>query len=291
MVLVTGCASGIGLALARRLATWRDARIVATARATSLARLADAGLEEGERFWIRPLDVTQNSERRRVVAEIDERWGGVDVLVNNAGLTFRSVYEHLQPDEIREQLEVNFIGPMDLARLVLPTMRRKQCGHIINVSSVGGMMAMPTMGVYSASKFALEGASESLWYELQPWNVYVTLVQPGFIHSDSFRNVRWSRSAVALRDVESDDYHEVYHSMAPFIDRLMEWAWATPDVVARRIVRTIERRHPPLRISATIDARVFYMLRRLMPRRLYHAFLYRRLPNVRRWRRGEGSSR
>jgi len=291
VVLVTGCASGIGLALARRLATWRDARIVATARATSLARLADAGLEEGERFWIRPLDVTQNSERRRVVAEIDERWGGVDVLVNNAGLTFRSVYEHLQPDEIREQLEVNFIGPMDLARLVLPTMRRKQCGHIINVSSVGGMMAMPTMGVYSASKFALEGASESLWYELQPWNVYVTLVQPGFIHSDSFRNVRWSRSAVALRDVESDDYHEVYHSMAPFIDRLMEWAWATPDVVARRIVRTIERRHPPLRISATIDARVFYMLRRLMPRRLYHAFLYRRLPNVRRWRRGEGSSR
>ena len=283
VVLVTGCASGIGLALARRLRDWRGAHVIATARASSLPRLRAAGIEEGERLWIRPLDVTRNSERKRVVAEIDEKLGGVDVLINNAGLTFRSVHEHLHTDEIEEQMAINFLGPMDLARLVLPSMRRNRSGHVINVSSVGGMMAMPTMGVYSASKFALEGASEALWYEMRPWNVAVTLVQPGFIHSESFRNVRLSRDAAATRAVDGSPYGPVYESMTPFIETLMNWAIATPDTVAKRILRTLDRPNPPLRVSATIDARVFYMLRRLLPRRLYHAVLYRCLPNVGRW--------
>jgi short-subunit dehydrogenase len=283
VVLVTGCASGIGLALVHRLRDWRGAHLIVTARATSLDRVRRAGIEETERLWLRALDVTLNSERRGVVSEIDEKLGGVDILINNAGLTFRSTHEHLHIDEIDEQLAVNFSGPMDLARLVLPSMRAKRSGHIVNVSSVGGMMAMPTMGLYSASKFALEGASEALWYEMRPWNVHVTLVQPGFIRSDSFRNVRLSREAEAVRDVGDDPYHAVYESMIPFIETLMNRAIAKPDTVARRILRTLERPHPPLRVSATIDARVFYMLRRLLPRRLYHAVLYRCLPRVNSW--------
>lgn len=283
VVLVTGCASGIGLALARRLRDWHGAHAVITARASSLGRLRDAGFEEGERLWLRALDVTRNSERKRIVSEIDDKLGGVDVLINNAGLTFRSVHEHLHTDEIDEQMSINFLGPMDLARLVLPSMRRKRMGHIVNVSSVGGMMAMPTMGVYSASKFALEGASEALWYEMRPWNVAVTLVQPGFIRSESFRKVRLSRDAEAMRAIDGNPYGAVYESMTPFIETLMNWAIATPDTVAKRVLRTLDRPNPPLRVSATMDARVFYMLRRLLPRRLYHAVLYRCLPNVRRW--------
>jgi short-subunit dehydrogenase len=153
----------------------------------------------------------------------------------------------------------------------------------VNVSSVGGMMAMPTMGLYSASKFALEGASEALWYEMRPWGVHVTLVQPGFIRSESFQNVRLSRDAEAMRSIDDNPYGAVYDSMTPFIETLMNWAIATPDTVARCIVRTLERSNPPLRVSATMDARIFYMLRRLLPRRLYHAVLYRCLPNVGRW--------
>ncbi len=283
VVLVTGCASGIGLALAHRLRDWHGAHAVITARASSLGRLRDAGFEEGERLWLRALDVTRNSERKRVVSEIDDKLGGVDVLINNAGLTFRSVHEHLHTDEIDEQMSINFLGPMDLARLVLPSMRRKRMGHIVNVSSVGGMMAMPTMGVYSASKFALEGASEALWYEMRPWNVAVTLVQPGFIRSESFRKVRLSRDAEAMRAIDGNPYGAVYESMTPFIETLMNLAIATPDTVAKRVLRTLDRPNPPLRVSATMDARVFYMLRRLLPRRLYHAVLYRCLPSVRRW--------
>ena len=256
VVLVTGCASGIGLALAGRLRAWQDARVVLTARASSLPRLRAAGFEPDDRLWLRPLDVTRNSERRSLISEIDERLGGVDVLINNAGLTFRSTHEHLHTDEIDEQLAVNFVGPMDLARLVLP---------------------------YSASKFALEGASEALWYEMRPWNVRVTLVQPGFIHSESFQKVRLSRDAVALRSVDEDGYRAVYDSMTPFIETLMNHASATPDTVARRILRTVQMHNPPLRVSATLDARVFYMVRRLLPRRLYHWILYRCLPHVRTW--------
>lgn len=125
-----------------------------------------------------------------MVAEAEARWGGVDVLVNNAGVAYRAVVEHVTEEDRLRQFGVNFLGPMEMVRLCLPSMRKKRAGRIINVSSVSGMMAMPTMGVYCASKFALEGASEALWYEVKPWNIRVTLVQPGFINSDSFQNTR-----------------------------------------------------------------------------------------------------
>jgi len=281
--LVTGSSTGIGLAIVRMLWARPDARVVATARDSSLERFDDEQVEENERLWLRALDVTDDAQRKAVVAEIDDRWGGVDVLINNAGMTYRAVSEHISPEETLVQLETNFVAPMELSRLVLPGMRRKGGGRILNVSSVSGMMAMPTMGVYSASKFALEGASEALWYEVKPWNIRVTLVQPGFVHSDSFRHVRLSREAERRRDDVTDPYHAVYRSMTPFVERLMEFAFATPEVVAARVLATLEQRRPPLRVSATLDARVFYMLRRLLPRRLYHLLLSRALPGVRGW--------
>jgi len=232
-----------------------------------------------------PLDVIDLEQRRAAVAAIEARWGRVDVLINNAGVAYRSVAEHLMPRDAFHQLATNFLGPMDLARLVLPGMRQRHFGRIINVSSVSGMMAMPTMGAYSASKFALEGGSESMWYEMRPWNVYVTLVQPGFIRSESFRNTKLSAGARHAEADRSDPYAEVYAGMGPFIEMLMKRAVTTPDDVARRILRTLERRKPPLRVSATIDARFFYLLRRMLPRRFYHAILYRLLPHVRQWGR------
>jgi NAD(P)-dependent dehydrogenase (short-subunit alcohol dehydrogenase family) len=283
VVLVTGASTGIGVALAHRLAAWTDARVILTARASSLERFDALGIRESDRLWIRPLDVTREEERLAVVKEADTRLGGVDVLINNAGVAYRAVTEQISPDEMMDQLTTNFLAPIDLARLVLPGMRRKRQGRVINVSSVSGMMAMPTMGAYSASKFALEGATESLWYEMRPWNVYVTLVQPGFIHSSSFRNVILSQEAAhSIRDPD-DPYHAVYGNMGPFIQRLMTAARATPDDVAGRILETLNQAHPRLRVFATIDARLFYLLRRLLPRKLFHTLLYRALPGVREW--------
>ena len=139
------------------------------------------------------------------------------------------------------------------------------------------------MGSYRASKFALEGASEALWYELRPWNIRVVLVQPGFVHSNSFRGVYWSDKARAC--LERDDGYRVYYrTMGTFIEGLMNRAVATPDSIAARILHAVELKNPRLRIPATIDAYFFYILMRILPRQLYHWILFRDLPRIEaRW--------
>ncbi|MEM9492175.1 MAG: SDR family NAD(P)-dependent oxidoreductase [Myxococcota bacterium] len=282
-VLVTGASAGLGLALARRLVAMPEYRVILTARESSLSRLAQAGIVESERVWLRPLDVIDADQRRRVVAEATRRWGGVDILINNAGVSYRSVVEHVSERERLAQMDINFRSPMELIRLVLPGMRAKGRGRIINVSSVSGMMAMPTMAVYTASKVALEGATEALWYEVKPWNIKVSLVEPGFINSRSFQRVRMTELSSRSTVDPAEPYHAHYRHMAPFIERMMTRAIATPDRVAKKIIKTMQRAHPPLRIPATIDAWLFATLRRFLPRRLYHYVLYRSLPRVSGW--------
>ncbi len=284
-VLITGASTGLGLALALRIRREPGYRLVLTARRAALARFATVGLVEDERLWLRPLDVTRDHERRAVVAEIDARWGGVDVLVNNAGVAYRSVLEHVAEADFLDQMEVNYVGPVELIRLVLPSMRARRAGRIINVSSVGGMMAMPTMAIYSASKFALEGATEALYYEVRPWGIGVSLIQPGFVNSESFEHTRSTHDSEASQADLGEAYHAHYEHMSPFIARLMHAARATPDSIAQKLLRTIERRRPPLRVPVTIDAWLFGWLRRYLPRPLYHWLLYRSLPGVRRWGR------
>ncbi|MBW2293573.1 MAG: SDR family NAD(P)-dependent oxidoreductase [Deltaproteobacteria bacterium] len=283
VVLLTGASTGIGLALARKLTAWPAGRIVLTARESSLDRFERAGVVESERVWLRALDITDGVQRQRVTDEIRERLGGVDILINNAGIAYRAVTEQIDEEENLAQVSTNFLGPMDLTRLVLPQMRKKRCGRVINISSVSGMMAMPTMGAYSGSKFALEGATESLWYEMKSWGIHVTLVQPGFIHSNSIRNVVISKQARESIENESDPYHAVYLSMTPFIERLMAIARATPEDIANRVLLTLRKKKPRLRVFATIDARFFYILRRVLPRKVFHSLLYRALPGVRGW--------
>lgn len=283
VVLVTGASTGLGLAIARALLKHTDMRLALTARSSSLGRFAEHGLEASDRIKLCALDVVCPQQRAAVVRELEQDWGGVDILINNAGVSYRSVVEHVSEAERLEQMDINFRSPMELTRLVLPSMRARRRGRIINISSVGGMMAMPTMAVYSASKFALEGASEALWYEVRPWNIHVTLVEPGFIRSSSFKRIRHttlSRDAV-LHD--NDHYHAHYQNMEPFIERMMTLTWATPERIAARVVRLIRMRRPPLRLHATPDAWLFSLLRRFLPRRFYHWFLYVNLPRVRRW--------
>ncbi len=282
VVLITGASAGLGLAIANALRQ-REYRLILTARESSLTRFAEHGIEESERIWLRPLDVTRDVERKAIVAEANARWGGVDILINNAGISLRAVVEHVTEADRSLQMNVNYMAPMELTRLVLPRMRKKRRGHVLNISSVGGMMAMPTMSTYSASKFALEGASEALWYEVRPFGVHVTLIQPGFINSDGFEHVRFTDLSQTAHDTIHSAYHWHYHYMQGFIGRVARRALATPDSVARTIVRTIEHKRPPLRVPATFDASVFSLMRRLLPRTLYHWILYRSLPNVSDW--------
>jgi len=281
-ILVTGASAGIGLELSRLLIAGPH-RLVLTARAASLPRLAEAGIAPSERVLILPLDVTVDEERQAVIRAVEQRWGGVDVLVNNAGVSYRAVAEHVTEFERLAQLDVNFIGPMELVRLVLPHMREQRYGRIINVSSVGGMTAMPTMSIYSASKFALEGASEALWYEMRPFGVRVTLVRPGFINSDGFRKVRYTRQGRRALGDESDPYHAHYANMNELIEGLMTLTFYTPEDVAETVLEVIESKNPPLWVAGTLDAQLFDLLRRLLPAGLYHRLLYAGLPRIWRW--------
>jgi len=125
VVLLTGASSGLGMAIARRL-LGADYRLTLTARSRSLSRFDEAGIHETERVKILPLDVTRPHEREAAISEIQRSWGGVDVLINNAGVSYRSVVEHVTEDERLAQLDINFRAPMELARLVLPGMRAKR---------------------------------------------------------------------------------------------------------------------------------------------------------------------
>lgn len=281
VVLVTGCSSGVGLALAKLLHQHPEYRVVATAREASLEKVRNH-FPDDERFIVRPLDIISEKSRIRLFEEVSRHWGGVDILINNAGISYRSVVEHMTEKDEEQQMATNYFGPMGMIRLALPYMRETGRGKIINVSSVSGMLAMPTMASYSASKFALEGASESLWYEMRPFGVTITLVQPGFIHSNSFRNVYHTEQSDPTR-VWSGPYCDFYQNMTPFVEKMMSLSLTTPEKIAAQILQVIKTENPPLWIPATLDATVFYYLRRLLPRRILLPFLFWCLPNARAW--------
>lgn len=283
VVLITGASTGLGLALTKELLRSDSFHVIATARLSSLHRFEDMGFFETENLWIRPLNVLSKSDRDSVISEAIERLGGIDVLVNNAGYCLRGVVEQVNETERLKQIDTNFRAPMAFIRGVLPHMRKKRSGHIINISSVGGMMAMPTMSIYSASKFALEGATEALWYEVRPWNIKVCLIQPGFINSGSFRNVELTRESRKSMQDKNNPYYYHYNSMAPFIAKMMKLSPTTPEKIAKRIHKIINSKNPPLRSSVTVDAYLFGFLRKWLPRNLYHSLMYYSLPKIFRW--------
>ncbi len=281
VVMVTGCGSGIGQALAEELYSQNDICVVITARKHAIPAL-EKKFPQSDRFIIRELDLQFDSDIYPIVNEVCGRWGRVDVLINNAAVCYRGVVEHMDVESEMVQLKTNYLGPMALTRAVLPIMREQKSGYIINVSSVSGMMAMPTMGSYSASKHALEGASEALWYETKPFGIRVSLIELGFVRSESYRNVVMSKKA-KMSKLLRGPHSEYYDSMTPLIERLMGYSPTSPERIAKRILKLLKRRDPPLRVAVTIDAFIFGVVRRLIPSRFFHKLLFYFLPGSNTW--------
>lgn len=279
-VFITGCRTGIGEQLLKKYCG-DSFRVLATVREPNLDSFAKQLSDHPCEVIPYGLDVTDFDQCFRVIRDVEKKFGTIDILINNAGISYRTVVEEMSPEDEVLQMATNYFGPMQLIRLVLPAMRKQRSGHIINISSVGGMMAMPTMSSYSASKFALEGASESLWYEVRPFNIRVTLVRPGFINSNAFRKVRYGKSSKP--DIDTNAYYQHYKHMSSFIEKLMTRTPCTPESAARMIFKISCMKNPPLRAAGTPDARFFVYLRRMLPRRFYHWLLYRSLPGIETW--------
>src|SRR2546422_8420308 len=173
-ILVTGASSGIGQSTARLLAE-RGYTVFGTARKPDSAKR--------EPFTILALDVRSDESVRACVEQVIAKAGRLDVLVNNAGYAMMGAAEETSVEEAKAQFETNFFGIVRMVNAVLPGMRAAGAGKIINISSLAGNTAIPFSAFYSATKFALEGYSESLWYEVSPFGISVSLVEPGFVNT------------------------------------------------------------------------------------------------------------
>jgi NAD(P)-dependent dehydrogenase (short-subunit alcohol dehydrogenase family) len=177
--LITGCSTGFGNELARQVLE-RGYRTVVTARkpdeVAALAALGDA--------LVLPLDVTDRTQIAAAVAAADKRFGRIDVLVNNAGIGYFSAIEEGEDDQVRRLFEINVFGLTHMIQAVLPGMRRRRSGFIVNLSSLAGLRSFPGLGYYNATKFAVEGLSEALWQEVEPLGIKVMLVEPSGFRTD-----------------------------------------------------------------------------------------------------------
>jgi len=177
-VLITGCSSGIGLLTAQHFARHGD-RVFATLRDPAKAGELERTRAEGMPLSVHRLDVTDPASVTAAVRDVLAAAGSIDVLVNNAGIELRSSIEDADDEDVRHQFETNVFGALRMIRAVLPAMRARRAGTIVNVSSIAGLVARPYGGLYAASKHALEAIAEALHFEVQPLGIRVVLIEPG----------------------------------------------------------------------------------------------------------------
>jgi NAD(P)-dependent dehydrogenase (short-subunit alcohol dehydrogenase family) len=195
--LITGCSTGFGRELAK-LVLERGWRAVVTARDAS--KVKDIAEPHGERALVLPLDVTNRAQIAEVVAQAKQRFGRIDALVNNAGYGYLAAIEEGEDAEVRAMFETNVFGLVDITKAVLPVMREQRSGLIVNVSSIGGLASFAATGYYHATKYAVEGLSETLATEVKPLGIDVLIVEPG-----PFRT-NWAGPSIKQSATVIDDY-------------------------------------------------------------------------------------
>jgi NAD(P)-dependent dehydrogenase (short-subunit alcohol dehydrogenase family) len=263
VVLITGCSTGIGLLTAMRFAR-AGYRVFASMRDPARGKaLVERAEQEG--WWLRTpaLDVTRDDSVAAAVATMLEETGGrIDVLVNNAGYLVIGPVEETTPEELRAQLDTNVVGVLRTLRAVLPTMRAQRRGSVVNISSVLGRVVVPANGIYQASKWALEALTETLRYELRPFGIRVTCVEPGPFKTE----IRENQVRTGLAMAEGSPYWWMVDSYLQSSGRLHR---GKPEKVADTIFRAATAAHPRLRWSVGATAMVSSNARRLIPDRLY----------------------
>jgi NAD(P)-dependent dehydrogenase (short-subunit alcohol dehydrogenase family) len=265
--IVTGSSSGIGkeisLILARNgyntFATMRNLD-----KASELKFIADS--ENLQSLHFEQLDVTNPDSVQYAITNINNKTGRIDILVNNAGYGLIGAFEDTSIDEVKDQYETNFFGLIRTTQAVLPIMRKQESGLIVNISSGVGRFGIPTLSSYASTKFALEGLTESMSYELEPFGIRTVLVEPGVIKTNFFNS-----TIVAKKSQDSNSpYHGFMRSMEKNFTELMKNNSSTPEYVAKVVLESITADNPKLRYLAGQDVEQWMDAKKKMTDEEFH---------------------
>jgi NAD(P)-dependent dehydrogenase (short-subunit alcohol dehydrogenase family) len=242
---VTGAGRGMGVDIAQAALSAGHA-VVATGRNT--ATVADA-VGDADDLLVVELDITSLASAEAAVQAAVDRFGRIDVLVNNAGNFYAGFFEELSPEQVRAQIETNLIGPMNDTRAVLPVLRAQRSGKVVTISSTAGIVGQAFCSAYAASKFGVEGWMESLRFEVEPFGIHTTIVEPGF-----FRTELLTKESTAYAELSIDDYAEQTAETRPAWEAMSGKQTNDPAQHARALLTVVDQEQPPLRWVAGADA-------------------------------------
>ncbi len=242
---ITGAGRGMGVDIAKA-ALAAGCKVVATGRNTNNVAKA---IGEAENLLVVKLDVTKPEDAAAAVQAAIEKFGRIDVLVNNAANFYAGFFEELTMDQIQKQLQTSLLGPMIVSRAVLPLMRKQKSGHIISISSTAGLTSYEFCSAYSASKFGLEGWMQALQVEVAPFGIHTTIVNPGF-----FRTELLTEQSTNYADKPIEDYNEQRAQQMQFWKGANGQQTGDPAKLAQALITIANEEQPPLRFLAGADA-------------------------------------
>ncbi|MBD1902124.1 SDR family oxidoreductase [Trichocoleus sp. DQ-A3] len=276
VILITGASTGIGAALAQVLATQSlGIRLVLAARnQEKLEEVATFCRKAGADVLVVPTDISQVEQAKALATKTIDHFGRVDALVNNAGYGQMGPVELIPFEAVQRQFQVNLLGPLALIQALIPGMRDQGGGRIVNISSLGGRLAFPFGGLYSSSKFALEGISDALRMELAPFNIKVSVIEPGPVSTEFFA-VAAQRVEQAISTPQDTPYRAAFERLEGLEERTSSRAW-TSERVAKVVVRSLTDRHPhPRYVAATGGDILLFLMNKVLPTRAVDAFWQR----------------
>jgi len=263
VVIITGASSGLGEETARRLARGGAKVVISARRPDRLEALARELDPTGANVLAVPGDVTSATDREKLVGAAREKFGRIDALVNNAGYGTRGPVELVPVELIRKNYETNIFALVALTQLVLPEMRARGDGCIVNIGSVAGRIARPLSSIYDSTKHALEALTDGLRGELKPFGVRVTLIRPGFILTEFVEAADKVSAAVVTNAGPYEPFYKGYSSNTATMRRIA----GVPDDIAKLVERALTADQPAARYSGPFHAKIFLLLKWLLPAR------------------------
>lgn len=260
VIFITGASSGLGKATSLFFAQ-QGWNVIATMRNPE----KEKELNSYENIWVTRLDVSDTESIQTAISEGIKKFGHIDALVNNAGYGQQGLFEAISPEKIRAQFDVNVFGLMDVTHAILPHFRNKKQGTLVNVTSGAGRVTVPLISVYAASKFAVEGFSESLSYELESQNIKVKIIEPGYVVTPFYERA----AADFAFDPALEDYTAFQEEMNSLFSSFGDQKTATAEDVAKTIYKAVTEESHTLRYIAGPDLEPLVALRNSKPDQEY----------------------